>query len=1043
MAPPAKKRKKGVASTSSKQNTRNIVDKSLPAPSERRHIHRPPRESSHHDGNSELLELYRSVFENPSCSVIENNSFEEFTHMQHLAQNRHRYSALLANQVWPSIVRCHAQSTTSSTTHSAPEVLDFMQLSRLAAALLSIEFFDGGVTENALNFIEDDHLYVVEAWFDSVFGSTNVSRIKSALDWTIRIHSFSIAWSCLLQRYGPPLTDGNSPHSLSDSVGKQRCLHSHMFSTLSRHIPTQILHIFMPHRYKEWYIRQQQCMLNQEKSESVPMDVESSSAEPPFIILMIQHVLHLMESDTLYVMRQGSETFARTDGIAASDIVSDFDNDNSDDEPDEENKVDGDGNYYDDGVSSGHNNDDLSFVNEALIWNDGSSAVTTTVIIPGTWQLIHRALELLCDLLSTPRVLTFCREPIIAYLHSIHWTIRCRNAIGTSEYSTAPEPMLLTQNLLERLSKLMYCFPSIRTAGGEWTHLNSEERRSIYHRRATIFQKMCHRHFPMQLPDIIYSGAGLLCQNPVVNGGATTSYLRQALDNLSEDDLNLLLHKMRLVDITDTNQDANSPGNKYDRNFLLAVLEEYLVVPIDPLDELRNYPLYPTELVLWDFTKVPPGHGSSLEYPVLSIPKLQTRYLSFADYLWRNFELMRLESAYEIRSDLTDAIRRVQPVLRHSASKSFEVSGSNVHEELKTVFSGWARMALEIQGRLEIKNVSKPLLGEIYPSQVVAEITIDLGPSGDRVRREWDELGEYDILFLVGIDAGRMSGKSAPLLHEDKTGTRQFVPDEDDRTFPERYGITIVRGCMILQVRDEAGTVLHDASSETQLTGTKRIFRVSLDSTQYLSDMKAANGTDIYNSLNLVVRRHGKVNNFKAALETIRGLMAGVGSINLVLPKWLQTAVLGYGDPKESTYQSETIKLYSKATVGVANLDSFLDFGDTFLDENHLRSSFAGLTKGIVVDKLNSADIDVSSKFSRRNYRIRVIENDSRGTKIEVESYKFREELIGNQVRFIPRQVAAIRAGLSPGLSLIVGPPGSKSSYHVFFPILSGVSIMY
>ena len=484
-----------------------------------------------------------------------------------------------------------------------------------------------------------------------------------------------------------------------------------------------------------------------------------------------------------------------------------------------------------------------------------------------------------------------------------------------------------------------------------------------------------------------------------------------------------------------------------DRNFLLAVLEEYLIEPLDPSKELQTYPLYPTELVLWDFTQIPSSrniqseeHGNVIQHLVLSIPKLNTRYLNFIDYLGRNFELVRYESAYEIRLDLIDAIRRVQPVVRHTNAQQQSTLGSELNDNtnVKTIFTGWARMAMELKGVFEIKQVNKPLLGELYPSQVIAELTIDLKLCNNMIRQEWDDLGEHDILFLIAIDASKMKASVS-----ENEGRKS---DEDDPTFPQRYGVTLVRGCMILQVRDEAGTVLNntDVASRTttqRLSGTKRIFRVALDPTQYSMDRNSSTTgmTDMYSTFNLVVRRSGKVNNFKAVLETIRGLMVGVGSIDRVIPTWLQLAILGHGNPIDPTYQSDTMKAYAKSTMGVPNPDAFLDYGDTFIDAAHLRASFMHLSDKIVIDgfedRIDKTNDDVKDELSSKknnNYRVRVIETNDRNTTKTIEAVSYQASrrqncnfVHGNSIRFTPRQVAAIRSGLSPGLSLIVGPPGS------------------
>jgi intron-binding protein aquarius len=65
---------------------------------------------------------------------------------------------------------------------------------------------------------------------------------------------------------------------------------------------------------------------------------------------------------------------------------------------------------------------------------------------------------------------------------------------------------------------------------------------------------------------------------------------------------------------------------------------------------------------------------------VLALPKLNLQFLTVHDYLLRNFILYRLESAYEIREDIVDAVKRMGPKMGLRG----------------TVFAGWARMALQI-----------------------------------------------------------------------------------------------------------------------------------------------------------------------------------------------------------------------------------------------------------------------------------------------------------------------------------------------------------
>ncbi|TNN39072.1 Intron-binding protein aquarius [Liparis tanakae] len=85
---------------------------------------------------------------------------------------------------------------------------------------------------------------------------------------------------------------------------------------------------------------------------------------------------------------------------------------------------------------------------------------------------------------------------------------------------------------------------------------------------------------------------------------------------------------------------------------------------------------------------------------------------------------------------------------------------------------------------------------------------------------------------------------------------------------------------------------------------------------------------DPYETFNIIMRRKPKENNFKAVLETIRNLM----NTECVVPDWLHDIILGYGDPGSAHYSK------------MPNQISTLDFNDTFLSLDHLRSCFPGYT---------------------------------------------------------------------------------------------------
>ena len=626
-----------------------------------------------------------------------------------------------------------------------------------------------------------------------------------------------------------------------------------------------------------------------------------------------------------------------------------------------------------------------------------------TLEIPNVvWHFIYRSLELLIDLLSVVPTRLF----LVTYLDSIHFNVRCRLAVG--HQFALPESLRLVQQLLSRINRLL-SFP-IQDASQK--HLSKVDVVSMHHSRATMLQKMCHRHYSDKLQQIIYAGLGLLCARQQKH-----SYLERAFEGFPDEELQKLLYRMRLI---------ASADDTLDHNFMIQVLGNFLSIPPYPMEQLKSYPLYPTETLLWDHNVIPPSRTTLRSSPVLALPKLNRQFLSYQDYLLRNFELIRLESAYEIRSDLVHVLKRVRPLLRQSnLADSEEI-------QLKTEFSGWSRMSLELKQPMEILQVQPPRLGETISAKVTAEFVVDLEPCGDSIRREWNEIGEFDNLFLVAVDASKMSGKPAPLLRDfhlhhgshkqwDSDDSERRVPDEEDSTFPQRFGVTLVRGCMVLQVRNEAGTVLSDPGVDPSAfqKGTKRIFKVSLDPAQYSIDSKAPGGTDSYQQINLIVRRHGRENNFKSVLETVRGLLDGAGSIERVLPPWLQSLLLGYGDPTCASYKSEPMKSYAMKTVGVNKPTDFLNYGDTFLDQEHLRESFD--CKKLTIDGEAKAKKSSKKDSSRSNFKVRCLDNGD----MEAESTPCYDGVEGNSVRFTPVQVEAIRSGLSPGLTVVVGPPGT------------------
>lgn len=185
--------------------------------------------------------------------------------------------------------------------------------------------------------------------------------------------------------------------------------------------------------------------------------------------------------------------------------------------------------------------------------------------------------------------------------------------------------------------------------------------------------------------------------------------------------------------------------------------------------------------------------------------------------------------------------------------------------------------------------------------------------------------------------------------------------------------------------------------------------------------MTSQGSEDVYSSFNILMRRKPKENNFKAVLETIRDLM----NTACVVPDWLHDIILGYGDPASAHYSN------------MPNNIPTLNFNDTFLDFDHLRQSFPGYEVK-VHGNVEEKDIlppftvtfeDIKTLNLKRDCDDKPVEVarvlSVEPTKIENRGPYPKNIPKRNNVRFTPTQIEAIRAGTNPGLTMVVGPPGT------------------
>ncbi|CAI5981702.1 unnamed protein product [Closterium sp. NIES-65] len=382
------------------------------------------------------------------------------------------------------------------------------------------------------------------------------------------------------------------------------------------------------------------------------------------------------------------------------------------------------------------------------------------------------------------------------------------------------------------------------------------------------------------------------------------------------------------------------------RPFLEEVVVSFFEKKRSQRAALNALPLYPNEDVMWDESLIP-----SVNYTgegCLALPKLNLQFLTLHDYLLRNFNLFRLESTYEIREEVHDVLKRM------GAKGSMY---SSVDRD--TEFTGWARMAIQISS-FRIVEVKAPLLGEVQPAAVLAEVEYSIGGYKAAMRSEWEEIKEHDVLFLLGIHPDEIAlqaaadAAAAQAVAQAKREAGEDGAEEEEAaadaaavvsslSVPQRYGLRYVRGCEVIELRDEDNKLMNDFSGRVKREewkppkGNKRTALVALDPAQFQLDLEANGGTlrgaqeEVYSALNVVMRRKPKENNFKPILESIRDLMNEEASV----PGWLHDLFLGYDDPAAASWRRMPAELAPWRVEVV-------DFRDTFVDAEHLKECFPG-----------------------------------------------------------------------------------------------------
>lgn len=560
----------------------------------------------------------------------------------------------------------------------------------------------------------------------------------------------------------------------------------------------------------------------------------------------------------------------------------------------------------------------------------------------------NRVMELLIDLLAQLPTRRF----LLLLLLDMRLVEKLERAI--SRIPKRKHAHLLSQQL--QMFKFYVNFPIDDRTGG---HLSPNDITAVHYGRMVVLQKVVFSQFGSSYADFAMSSVA-----------KTDSFeeLSRFFSSLPSADLRALGERLKLFPADATDSD----------DVLVSYLSHFHEGQVMQLDAINSLPLYPNENVLWDMNLVPSTHYAG--ETSLALPKLNLQYLTFYDYLLRNFNLFRLESTYEIRESVDEVMKLLAPRL--------EPFG-NV-----TTITGWAKMALRIE-IVEIVEVAKPRLGDVVPAHVLADVTFNSASLRDRNAQEaWSKFREHDVLFLICAEATVPVGE--------KCVSSSF------KTPRAASQVKFIRGGEVVGYVGEDGKLIPSNAQSGELLsknmhGTRRTVRVALDPSQYALDIaekkKSGDAAWPYKSFNIIMRRNPEENNFKAVLECVRDIM----NEGVVLPDFLKDILLGYGDAAAAHYSQ------------LSNALTTLDFCDTFLDEDHVVRSFPGKK----VSFANGPRVPpFRCDFADDNVTVTPYLRDAAGPYPQDISKT-------NTVRFTPMQVEAIRAAVNPGLTLVVGPPGT------------------
>ena len=266
-------------------------------------------------------------------------------------------------------------------------------------------------------------------------------------------------------------------------------------------------------------------------------------------------------------------------------------------------------------------------------------------------RYLERFVELLTDLLA--------QLPTRRFFLAVYNNSLAQVKLELSEVLRRPEGKLLAQ-----LAKTLRFYVEFEIDEHSGKQLDDAGVASRHGERLAHMQRIAFKHFP-ELKDLALSNHATI---------ESRAALSAALHPLSSERLRELCGRLS----------AYGGAGESD-----AVLKEALIQYHEKrnsqVELLQQMALYPTEEIMFNEDVVPSSHytGDSC----LALPKLNMQFLTFPDYLMRNYNLYSLEACYDIRENLMEAVKHMKPRARRVSYES---------QETPTIFTGWARMAMPI-----------------------------------------------------------------------------------------------------------------------------------------------------------------------------------------------------------------------------------------------------------------------------------------------------------------------------------------------------------